>query len=210
MFFWFAFAILYIPLLILYPTKVIHRERFNKKKKYVVASNHFSNADSLVYDVQFRQKFRYVSKIELFKSKFVAWIMRHIGAIPVDRKNISPSAFKEILSVLKSNKQLFIYPEGTRNKNEEGEMQEAKEGLILFASKGEAEILPMLIYKKPKIFRKNYIIVGEPFMVQGENPKRLTKEEIEENLKKYSEKMMELRNELETILISRKKRKTKK
>ncbi len=86
-------------------------------------------------------------------------------------------------------------------------MQEAKEGVIVFASKGESEILPMLIYKKPKIFRKNYIIVGEPIKIIGENPKRLTKEEVEENLKNYSEKMEELRAELNEIVAKRKKKK---
>ena len=40
-------------------------------------------------------------------------------------------------------------------------------------------VLPVVIYRKPKFFRKNYMIVGEPFKVVGENPKRLTKEEIE-------------------------------
>ena len=71
MFYWFAFIILYIPLILLYPTKVIHRERFNKKKKFVVTSNHFSNADSLIYGVKFRTKFWFISKKELFKNKLV-------------------------------------------------------------------------------------------------------------------------------------------
>lgn len=206
---WLGFILLGLPLWIMYPTKVIHKERFDRKKKYVIASNHYSNADSLVYDLHFRRRFRYVAKKELFKKKFFAWVLRKIGAIPIERGSISPSAYKEILSVLKNNEQLFIYPEGTRNKIEDGEMQQAKEGLILFASKGEAEILPMLIYRKPKLFRKNYIIVGEPFFVQGENPKRLTKEEVEENLKAYSEKMEALRAELKTV-VERKKKKNKK
>lgn len=206
MLFWIAFVILYLPLILLYPTKVIHKERFDRKKKYVVASNHYSNADSLIYNVKFKKKFRYISKKELFKTKFTAWVMRTIGAIPVDRGNISPSAYKEILSVLKNNGQLFIYPEGTRNKVEDGEMQQAKEGLVLFASKGDAEIIPMLIYRKPKIFRKNYIIVGESFKIQGENSKKLTKEEIEENVKVYSEKMEALRTEVKEMISNKKKK----
>lgn len=209
MFFVIALAILYIPLLILYPTKVIHKERFNKKKKYVIASNHFSNADSLVYISRFLKKFRFLGKKELFKTKFTAWIMRHLGVIAVDRKSVAPSTFKEILTALNKNEQIFIYPEGTRNKAGEGDMQEAKDGMIVFASKGSAEILPMLIYKKPKVFRKNYIIVGEPIEIKGENPKRLTKEEIEENLQVYTDKMAALRIELDEI-INKKKRKNKK
>lgn len=209
MFYWFVFSILFLPTLILYPTKILHKERYNKKKKYVVTSNHFTNMDSIIYNCKFRTKFYFVSKKELFKNKIFGWIMRHIATIPVDRENISPSSFKEILGVLKKDKQLFVYPEGTRNKTGSNEMQDAKEGVVVFASKGEAEILPMLLYRKPRIFRKNYIIVGEPFKVVGENPKRLTKEETEENLKIYTQKIDELRQEMEEMISSKKKKKAK-
>ena len=135
--------------------------------------------------------------------------MRHLGVISVDREKVAPSTFKEILSALNKNEQILIYPEGTRNKSGTDEFQGAKDGVILFASKGDAEILPMLIYKKPKFFRKNYVIVGESFKVQGENPKKLTKEETEENLKVYTEKMEELRNELNERLTKKKNKKSK-
>ena len=118
-------------------------------------------------------------------------------------------SFKEILTNLNNNKQIFIYPEGTRNKEELEGMQEAKDGVIIFASKGEAEILPMLLYKKPRAFRKNYIIIGEPIQIQGENPKRLTKEEVEQNLENYNKKMEELRAELNEYVDSKKHHKKK-
>lgn len=209
MFFILAFIVLFIPISILYPTKVIHKDRFDKRKKYIVASNHFSNADSIIYDIRFAKKFRFLGKKELFKTKFSAWLMRHLGAISIDRGNVAPSTFKEILTALNNNEQIFIYPEGTRNKSGTDEFQGAKEGMIVFASKGDAEILPMLIYKKPKLFRKNYIIVGESFKVQGENPKRLTKEETEENLKIYTEKMEALRLELDEYVQRKRKNKKK-
>jgi len=88
-------------------------------------------------------------------------------------------------------------------------MADAKSGVITFASKGDAEIVPMLIYHKPKVFRKNYIIVGEPFKVQGANPARLTKEEIEENLAVYTKKMEQLRIELDEYVASKKRKKNK-
>ena len=207
MFFIIAFIVLFLPITILYPTKIIHKERYDKKKKYIIASNHFSNADSIILDIRFGKKFRFLGKKELFKTKFSAWIMRHLGVISVDREKVAPSTFKEILSVLNNNGQIFIYPEGTRNKSGTDEFQGAKDGLILFASKGSAEILPMLIYKKPKLFRRNYIIVGEPIQIEGENPKKLTKEETEKNLAKYSEVMVELRRELEERLKKKSKKK---
>ena len=88
-------------------------------------------------------------------------------------------------------------------------MQDVKNGIITFASKGESEIVPMIIYRKPKMFRKNYIIVGESIKIEGENPKRLTKEEQEANLNRYVEAMNNLREELDEYL-GNKKRKNKK
>ena len=195
--------------LIFYPTKIIHKERFNRKKRYIVTSNHFSNLDSILYDAKFWTKFRFLGKKKLFNSKFSAWIMKKVGVIPIDREKVAPSTFKEILTNLNNNKQIFIYPEGTRNKEELEGMQEAKDGVIIFASKGEAEILPMLLYKKPRAFRKNYIIIGEPIQIQGENPKRLTKEEVEQNLENYNKKMEELRVELNEYVDSKKRHKKK-
>ena len=195
--------------LILYPTKFIHKERFDRKKKYIVTSNHFSNLDSIFYDAKLWKKFRFLGKKELFKSKFSAWIMRQVGVIPIDREKVAPSTFKEILGVLNNNGQIFIYPEGTRNKQELEGMQDAKDGVIVFASKGEAEILPMLLYKKLRPFRKNYVIIGEPIQIQGENPKRLTKEEVALNLENYNKKMEELRAELNEYVESKKHRKKK-
>ena len=207
----FVLAFIYFKFhLLFYPTKVIHKERYDRKKRYVVTSNHFSNLDSILYDATFWKKFRVLGKKELFKTKLSAWAMRHLGVIPVDREKVAPSTFKEILGVLNNNGQIFIYPEGTRNKQELEGMQNAKDGVIVFASKGEAEILPMLLYRKPKAFRKNYIIVGEPIQIQGENPKRLTKEELEENLERYLQVLSDLRTELNDYVDSKKRKKNKK
>ena len=208
MFFVFMFIIVYLPVSILYPTWVIHKERLPRKKKCIATSNHYSNLDPLIYNFRFFTKFRFLAKKELFDTKAKSWFFRHIGAIKVDREQITPSVFKECLNELKNEKQLFIFPEGTRNKSgDEEKMGDAKAGVITFASKGDAEIVPMLLYRRPKIFRKNYIIVGEPFKVVGENPKRLTPEEVEENLKIYASKMEELRKELDEKFAKKKKKK---
>ena len=194
-------------MILLFPTKVLHKARMPKKgNKCIVTSNHYSNWDCIVYDIHFARKFRYVAKKELFKNKFVGFILKDIGGIPIDRDQITPSSFKVTMRELKKNHQLFIYPEGTRNKSGGKELLEIKSGIITFASKGDCEIIPMVIYRKPKIFRKNYIIVGEPFRIEGENPARLTKEETDANLDRYLEVMKNLRNELEDYIESKKKK----
>ena len=101
------------------------------------------------------------------------------------------------MQTLKNKKVLGIFPEGTRNKGEDtAQMQEAKSGAIVIASKAGVPIIPAAIYRRPKFFRQNKILIGEPFYVQGANPKKLTKEEIEENTTKLAEIMNNLHAQL--------------
>ena len=203
MFYYLALFVLYLPIFLLYPTKVIHKKRL-PKGKVIATSNHYSLVDPLIQICRFNRMFRFVGKKELFKNKFLATIMKWLGVICVDRESMSPSTYKEIMNNLKKDRSVFIYPEGTRNKAGDEKLQDVKNGIITFASKGECEVVPMIIYRKPKIFRKNYIIVGEPIKIEGENPKRLTKEEQEANLTRYVESMNNLRKELDDYIDSKK------
>ena len=201
------FAIFYLPITLFYPTKIIHKERFPRKKKAIVTCNHYSNLDAIIINIRFHSRLMFLAKIELFKNAFMRWFMKCLGTIPVNREKVAPSTFKEVLATLKKDKAIFIFPEGTRNKSGSEEMGDAKSGVITFASKGDAEIVPMLMYRKPKFLRKNYIIVGESFKVEGENPAKLTKEETEANLERYLKIMEDLRAELDVLLLSKKKKK---
>lgn len=201
-----AFALVFIPIIILHPTKILHKENLPKRgNKAIVTSNHYSNWDAFVLDVYLFRKFRFMAKKEIFESKFGGFLYRQFGGIPVDRENVAPSTFKKVLTELKNNKQIFIFPEGTRNKGDFKTLGEIKSGFLTFASKGECDITPMLFYRKPKIFRKNYIIIGKPFKLEGENPKRLTKEELEMNLERYLKVLADLRTELDNFVERRKK-----
>ena len=190
------------------PTKVINRCNYpkNKKQGYIVCSNHFSNFDVVLLDIYLAKKIYYLAKKELFQNRFIGWIIRGLGGIKIDRSTNDLTAFKNSIKVLKNNKPLGIFPEGTRNKgNEESDMLEAKSGAIVFASKTGVPIIPMAIYRRPKLFRSNKILIGEPFYPTGANPSKLTKEEVDENTKK----LVEIINNLHAQLVdkySKKKR----
>lgn len=211
MFFVIGFIIMFLPVVLIYPTKILHKENLPKRgKKSILTSNHFSNFDPIIYDIFMFRKFRYMGKKELFDNKFVGFFLKDFGGFPVDREQITPSTYKTAMGLLKKDKQLFIFPEGTRNKTGTNEIQEIKSGFLIFASKGETSITPMFMYRKPKAFRKNYIIVGKPFELVGENPKRLTKEELEENFERYLQVLNELRDELNNYVDSKKRKNKKK
>ena len=211
MFFVIGFIILLLPILCFYPTKFLHKENLPKRgKKAILTSNHFSNFDVIIYDIFLFRKFRYMGKKELFNNKVLGFFMKDFGGFAVDREQITPSTYKTAMGLLKKDKQIFIFPEGTRNKTGTNEIQEIKSGFLIFASKGESVITPMFMYRKPKAFRKNYVIVGKPFELVGENPKRLTKEELEANFERYLQVLNELRDELNTYVESKKRKNKKK
>lgn len=209
MFFVIMYLIFVLPITILYPTKVIHKKRIKKCGRVIVTSNHYSNLDPIIYDVKFTTKFRFMGKVELFKNWLSSAFFKGMGVYPVDREKVTPSVYKKTLKLLEKNKKVFIFPEGTRNKSGSEEMAGIKSGVITFASKGEARILPMLMYRPPKIFRKNYIIVGEPFELEAENTKRLTKEELQHNLERYENALSKLREEIDEFVLSKKSKKNK-
>lgn len=194
------FSILWLPITILIPTRVINKKKMPKRKDgaYILTCNHLSNFDPVLVDIKFGRKFFYLAKKELFNNKFFGWVMRKIGAIKIDRGTTDVSAFKASMQTLKNGKPLAIFPEGTRNKGEEtADMLEAKSGAIVFASKAGVPIVPIVIHRRPKLFRANKIIVGDPFMPTGATPKKLTKEEIEDNTKK----LVEITNTLHAQLV---------
>lgn len=89
-----------------------------------------------------------------------------MGAIPVRRGEADIESVKQVLKVLKDGKQLLIFPEGTRNKEDTQEMAEFKTGTARFAIKTKVPVVPMIYYHSPKAFRKNWLYVGEPFTLE--------------------------------------------
>lgn len=80
---------------------------------------------------------------------------------PVNRKQNDIKAVKTTLRLLNENKALCIFPEGTRLETEE--VNEVKNGVALFALKTKSPIVPSIFVKKPRLFRFNTYIIGEPF-----------------------------------------------
>lgn len=198
----FFFAWIFVKLF--YPTKVIGKKNLPKKQAYVLTCNHYSNLDVVILGVVLGKKIRYLAKKELFKNKFVAWYLKKLGAFPVDRENPDLSSFKFGINTLKDGKILGIFPEGTRNKGaDDAELQDLKTGAITFASKTGTKIAPMMIYRRARFWRKNYIVIGEPFEIQAENVKKLTREEVDANAQRLKETMTKLREDFEN---SRKKK----
>ena len=154
-----------LPLRMLFPTKIIGKKNI-PNGACIISSNHTSNMDAVMLAVKTWEKKYYLAKKELFKNKLFGFILKKCGAVKIDRQANDVTAIKNCLKILKNNKKLVIFPEGTRVHNENMELGEIKHGVAMFAIKAKVPIVPMFITKTPKIFRRNRIYIGEPFTLE--------------------------------------------
>ena len=132
-----------------------------KKESAIFCSNHQTNNDAIIIKAKISHKFKFLSKASLFKNKFFGWIMRGLGAYPINRGGNDIQAVKTTLNYLKNNEQIVIFPEGTRVK--EDESAEYKNGLVMFALKTDCYVVPSYFRKKTKPFVFNKLVIGEAF-----------------------------------------------
>ena len=175
-----------------FPTKFIGKKNL-PKGACIISSNHTSNMDAPLLATHTWEKKYYLAKKELFKGKFVSWYLKSIGGIKIDRSSNDVTAIKNCLKVLKNNKKLVIFPEGTRTNNENMELGEVKQGVSLFATKARVPIVPMFVMKKPKIFRRNKVFIGQPFELEEFYGRKLSNEDMEKASEIVATKMNELR-----------------
>ncbi len=153
----------------LWPTKLIGIENVKEVegKNAIFTCNHYSKVDTLLpCFALFKREAHILAKSELFESNLVGWFLHKLGAIPVRRGEADINCVKCVLRLLNDGKQLMIFPEGTRNKQGTQDMAEFKSGTARFAIKTRSPIVPMLYYAPPKLFKRNYLYIGEPFTLE--------------------------------------------
>ena len=176
----------------MYPTKFVGKKRISKGP-CIIASNHTSNMDAVLLASHTWEKKYYLAKKELFENKFVGFFAKKWGGISIDRQGNDVGAMRECLKTLKNGKKLVIFPEGTRQNNEDMQLGEMKQGTAMFAIKSKSPIVPMFIAKKPRFLRFNRVYFGEPFELSEFYDKRLSAEELAKASKIVEEKINELR-----------------
>ena len=184
-------VIAWLPVHILFPTKVVGKRNLKAQGGRILVCNHFSNLDAilLVFFLRPFKRMKFLAKKELKKFAPLGWVLRILGAIYIDRDNLDIKAIKETSAELKKGKIVTIFAEGTRNKTESEDLQALKGGSIFFATSTGSFIIPARIIHRPKLFKKNYIVIGAPY-----KPERGNKEQKEKEILTLTQKMDELRS----------------
>lgn len=188
--------------------KIIHKERIKQDGRQVIVCNHLSKIDPFIVGKQFHKLIYILAKEEWFKNKLFAAIISCMGAIPINRENPSLSTFKRCMDVLNKENRLLIFPEGTRNKQNE-DIQQVKQGAAFFALKSKSPILPFVIHNKPKMFRRTYVIVGEYIDFSEFYNKPIKREQLEKCDRIIQDRLKVLKGELDEFVAEKESKKRK-
>lgn len=162
-----------------YKITYIGRENVPQNGGFIAASNHVSNWDPPVVGISLHGKYSIMAKEELFRNKLLGWIIKKLGAFPVERGKAANEPIERAISDIKSGRIFMIFPEGTRSKD--GKIGRAKSGVTLIASQANTPVLPICVkYGKKERFKRKRVWVAfgevippEKIKIEGTDRKAL-------------------------------------
>ncbi len=139
--FWASIYLWIIPGL---SVSITGREKLDRRRQYIIVSNHQSQLDILVAFRLFFP-FKWISKTEVFRIPFIGWNMslnRYIRLKRGDKKSVK-KMFLQCEKAINEGNSIYIFPEGTRS--ETGLLKPFKPGAFILAKKMKIPIIPIAI-----------------------------------------------------------------
>jgi len=155
---------------------------------FIIAPNHQSFFDGLFVTIFIKNKVMkqtyFYAKKKHLGNKFLNFIANKNNVIVVDINNDLKMSLQKMAAVLKSGKNMIIFPEGTRSVN--GELGDYKKTFAILSSELNIPIIPVAIggaYKAlpkgsliPRPFKKICVRFLEPINPEGHSYDSLTNE----------------------------------
>ncbi len=129
--------------------KVTGEENIPPSGGVLLASNHLGVGETYIVATMLRRQIIYPAKAELFTgdrgpgSVIVAWFLKKIGMVPLDRSGgrTSVVGLQPVLDALREGGMVGIYPEGTRSPD--GRLYKGRTGVARMALAARVPIIPV-------------------------------------------------------------------
>ena len=143
-FYYVAHKALAVVIRTLFRIKVIGLENEPKEGSLLVCGNHISMWDPVMIAASMKKRqVRYMAKAELFKIPVVSFLIKTLGAFPVQRGSGDIRAIKTTIHHLQSGDCVGIFPQGSRHKGVDPRTTEVKSGTGMVAFHGKCDVLPV-------------------------------------------------------------------
>ncbi len=148
---------------IVYKIQIDGIENVPKKGKLILCSNHKTNMDPFFLMAFFPRQPLFMGKVEAFKNPIIGFLLKCLGVFPVSRGTGDEKAIVRALDILKEDKVLAMFPEGTRVRN--GLRVTAKKGVGFISTYADAPVIPVFLLSDFKPFTKVKCIIGKPIYI---------------------------------------------
>jgi 1-acyl-sn-glycerol-3-phosphate acyltransferase len=173
----------------IYRIEVIGTEHFPKEGGVLLCSNHISNLDPPVVGITAPRPVHFMAKEELFRVPILKSIVSNLHAFPVKRGMGDRQALRTGLDILKDNKVLGIFPEGTRSKD--GKLGKGLSGVGFFALRTNAVVVPCAIIGSYKPFKKLKVVYGYPIDMEEFRQRKASPEEATDHIMSHIKALLE-------------------
>jgi 1-acyl-sn-glycerol-3-phosphate acyltransferase len=149
--------------------RVIGKEHVPDQGPVILAPVHRSFADFGFNAFVTPRKLFFMAKDELWRSRFLGWLLLALGAFPVHRESPDREALRHAEEVLRRGQVLVLFPEGTRQQGDH--VGELLEGAAFLAARTGAPIVPVGIGNSDRAMPKGRripkplrirLVVGRP------------------------------------------------
>lgn len=155
--------------LLLFRTRVLHRERMINEGPAILASNHQSFLDPPILGNVSTRGIFFLARKTLLDTPGMGWLLPKLNVVPVDQEGTDRSALKALIRLLRAGEGVLVFPEGARTLD--GNLQPVLPGLGLVIAKTLAPVVPMRIFGAHEALprgggglhlHKITVVVGEP------------------------------------------------
>ena len=123
--------------------EVSGREHIPSTGGVLLIANHTSYADPPIAGPACPRPVNFMAKAELFRIPVLSAFISRTHAFPVQRGTADRHALRRAVRLLKDNRVLLIFPEGTRS--HDGRLNPFEQGAAFLALASDAPVIPMAI-----------------------------------------------------------------
>jgi 1-acyl-sn-glycerol-3-phosphate acyltransferase len=146
----------------------------------LIVANHLHNFDLIALDAAIPRPVFYMAKRELFRKWLPSFIIRNVGAFPINREGIDRTAIRHAGLLLDEGLVVGILPEGTRSVTHT--LQQGNPGAALIAQNNDVPIVPVAVTGTQHLpfdtkhtgehwlFRPVTVTIGKPFRLPQRRP----------------------------------------
>jgi len=128
----------------LYRHRRLESRNVPAKGPCLIVANHQSHLDPPIIGVSLPQRhLHFVARVGLFKSRFFAWLITTLNALPIRNDEGDIGAIRQVLARLDKGHAVLMFPEGARTTD--GEVQPFKRGIGLLVRKARCPVVPAAV-----------------------------------------------------------------